>query len=183
VKTMLFLRVVIDNSFGRKTMNSVQLLIQDFQVGQTTTSFEYNGKIYSALLQYNPIKDLRAFLYVYEGSTIPLNKHDYVYHAWISAMAADYSRIIGATSWYISHVVEPDETLRELFIDTMLRLFMTRPKNSSLGSFRVGSPKQLIQQVWLRKYRLVCRNNDEIEIDKSSICPNETPLCSFLSLV
>jgi hypothetical protein len=164
-------------------MKSNQLLDQDFQYGETSYTFEYYGKTYTALLEYYPKQDQRAFLWIYEGASQAYMKKDYVYHAWISALAADFSGQANSTSWYISHVVEPDESLRSLFLDTMLRIFLTKPKNSSIASFSVGSPKQIITNEWLNKYRLGWVNRNIITTNSRSICPEETPLSRLLTLV
>ncbi|MBC7472322.1 MAG: hypothetical protein H7196_03640 [candidate division SR1 bacterium] len=165
-------------------MNSNDFLVQDFKIGETTQVFEYNGKTYIALLEYDPKQDMRAFLYIYEGNTIPEQKSNYAFHAWISALAADYSGRENSTSWCISHVVEIDKTLRPLFLDTMLRSFMTRPKKSSIASFSVGSPKWIITINWLNKYRLNWVNDNVIITSRHwSICPEETPLSKLLNLV
>lgn len=165
-------------------MSSNQLLVQDFNIGVTSEVFQYNGKTYIALLEYDPKQDMRAFLYIYEGSAIPSQKRDYVYHAWISTQGADFSGRESSTSWYISHAVEPDESLRPLFLDTMLRSFMRLPQNSSIASFSVGSPKQIITTDWLNKYRINWVNRNTIITSKHwSICPDETPLNKLLTLV
>lgn len=165
-------------------MISNQLLVQDFNIGETTEVFEYNGKMYIALLEYGLKQDMRAFLYIYEGNTIPEQKRNYAYHAWISTLATDSVGQQGSTSLYISHTVEPDLSLRELLLTTMLRIFMTRPKNSSVASFSIGSPKQIITLDWLNKYQLNWVNDNIIMTSKWwSICPEETPLSKLLTLV
>jgi hypothetical protein len=164
-------------------MSSNQLLVQDFQIGETTDTFEYNGKRYTALLEYDPKRDQRAFLWIFEGTSPAHLKQDHVYHAWISALGANYTGRANSTSWYISHAVEPDKSLRSLFLNAMLRNFMMRPKNSSIDSFTVGSPKQIISPDWLHKYGVGWVNSNVITTNSLSVCPDETPLSKLLTLV